>query len=266
MNKADRNTLVVDHLPLVGYVVSEVASRSRYVAREDLASAGAEALVRAADTFDPERGVPFGAYARQRIRGSLIDELRRNEWLTRSAVKRVKSIRDIRDSLEASLNRHPTIDEIAAALGIERAEVETGMVDETRNIGPIDEVVESTLPCEGQGPEGSVLLLEESSFLAEAVAALPAGMRYVVEQLYYSDRNVKDLAEELGSSHSAVSQKRAEALRLIKDAIGRRDNTGDEMTARISASRREAYLASVHEKTLGGLAGQHHSMPVVLTA
>lgn len=255
MNNSDRNTRVLENLPLVGFISWDVYSRSRYVDRQDLVSAGFEALVRAAESFEESRGVPFGAYARQRIRGALIDEMRRTQWHTRSAVKRMRENRDVREKLAGLLNRQPTVDEMAAALGVDRSEVEEGMADEARSMTHIDEVIETTAPALEANPEESVLALEENGFLAEAVAALPEGMRYVIEQLYYEDRTVKDLADEKGFSSSAISQKRTEALRLIRDAIGQRDNTGDELTARISANRREAYLATVRESTSGGIAG-----------
>ena len=68
MNRAERNKMVVDNLPLVGYLVSEVWARATHLSRDDLASAGAVALITSAEAFDPTLGVPFGAFAR-RTRG-----------------------------------------------------------------------------------------------------------------------------------------------------------------------------------------------------
>ena len=263
MNNSDRDALVLENLPLVGFITWDVYSRSRHIDRQELASAGFEALVRAADSFDAVRGVPFGAYARQRIRGALIDEIRKNEWHTRSAVKRMKDNRDVRELLASTLNRNPTIDEMAAALGVDRSEVEEGMADEARSLTHIDETVETTVPAVEANPEEAALSLEEKGFLTEAVAALPENLRRVVEQLYFEDRTVKEIAAEQGCSSSAISQRRTEALRLIKDAIGERDTIGDEMTARISANRRESYLASVRQSTQGGLAGLHGARTVM---
>lgn len=265
MNQHDRNAMVTEHLPLVGYVVAEVAGRLPYVSREDLASAGAEALVRASHGFDPTLGVPFGAYARQRIRGALTDELRSMEWMTRSALRRVKDNREVRESLSHTLNRAPTVDEMASALGVDRSEVEAGLVDESRRIVTIDEAVETSLPCNSATPEASALSLEENQFLAQAVASLPEPMKQIIEQVYFGDRSVSDVAAEMGVSHSMVSQRRSEGLRLIRDAISRRDQTGDEITSRIGAARREAYLKEVQESTAGGIAGAYR-VPVEMTA
>ena len=265
MNTSDRNALVLENLPLVGFITWDVYSRSRCADRQELASAGFEALVRAAASFDAGRGVPFGAYARQRIRGAQIDELRKNEWHTRSAVKRMKDNRDIREQLASVLKRHPTIDEMASALGVDRSEVEEGIADEARSLTHIDETVETSVRAVEANPEEQVLALEENSFLTEAVAALPDALRYVVEQLYFEDRTVKEIAAEQGFSSSAISQKRTEALKLIKEALGQRESTGDEITPRISANRRETYLAAVRRNTQGGLAG-HRQAGVVMSA
>ncbi|GAA4138649.1 sigma-70 family RNA polymerase sigma factor [Leifsonia shinshuensis] len=113
MNRSERNTLVVDNLPLVGYLVSDLCSRATHLSRDDLASAGAVALVTAADAYDASTGVPFGAYARTRIVGALADELRAGDWATRSARKRIKATLAVQESLTAALGRTPAVEEIA---------------------------------------------------------------------------------------------------------------------------------------------------------
>nr|WP_284290459.1 sigma factor [Angustibacter aerolatus] len=79
------------HLPIVGYLVSEIISRvPQQVQRDDLVSAGQAALVKSARTYDATTGVPFGHYARTRIRGALVDELRAADWASRGARTRAK--------------------------------------------------------------------------------------------------------------------------------------------------------------------------------
>src|SRR4051812_30031163 len=81
----DEAALVTESLPLVGYLVSEMIGRvPAHVSRDDLTSAALAALAFAARGFDPSRGVPFGRFASSRIRGAIIDELRSNDWASRS--------------------------------------------------------------------------------------------------------------------------------------------------------------------------------------
>ena len=260
LNRIERNQLVVENLPLVGYLVSEVCAKATHLCRDDLASAGAVALITSADSYNPELGVPFGAYARRRIVGAFADEMRASDWATRSARRRIKETLAVRETLTGALGRMPTVEEIAAAMGVDRAVAEDALSDAARTVSSLDDsgidFVASALPS----PEGSVLAAEGDGYLRAAVEALPEKMRYIVEQVYFHERTVKDLAAELGSTHSAVSQQRAEAVRLLRDGLAAHyadDDAAPEVTSRVAPARRAAYLAAVAERTMGGLARQH---------
>jgi RNA polymerase sigma factor FliA len=106
-------------------------------------------------------------------------------------------------------------------------------------------------------PEETLVTSERSIFVRAAVEALPEKMRYIVEQIYFEDRSVKELAEELGSTHSAVSQQRSEAVRLLRDGLVTHyaeDETEPELQSRIAPARRAAYLARVSEYAKAGMA------------
>src|SRR5437763_11920918 len=111
--------LVRSHLPLVGHLVRELLSRvPAHVSREDLLSAGMAALAMAAQSFDPERGIPFGAFAGTRVRGALLDELRSLDWASRSVRREARRIDEAEQRLTAALGRTPSRQELAAALGV----------------------------------------------------------------------------------------------------------------------------------------------------
>jgi len=218
--RAARNQLVVDNLPLVGYLVAEVCARATHLSRDDLASAGALALVQAADAYDAALGVPFGAYARRRIMGAFADDMRSADWASRGTRKRIKATLEVQETLAKRFGRTPTIDEIASALGVDRTGAQEAMADAGRTVGVIDEIVEAGLAADQDTPEEQAAEAERDRTLRSAVAALPEKMRSIVEQLYFGGRTVGEIAEDFGVTHSAVSQQRTAALKLIRESIG----------------------------------------------
>ena len=247
--RSARNQLVVDNLPLVGYLVSEVWAKATHLSRDDLASAGAVALITCADSFDPTLGVPFGAFARRRIIGAFADEMRAGDWAPRSARRRIKETVSVQETLTAALGRTPTVDEIAAAMGVDRETASAGLADSTRTLTALDDVTADYLRADIPLPEESLLISERLVYLKAAVAALPPKMRNVVEQVYFEDRAVKDIAADLGTTHSAVSQLRSEAIRLIRDGFETHYSDAPEHAwapqSRIAATSRGAYLSRV---------------------
>lgn len=258
MNRVERNALVIENLPLVGYLVSELCAKATHLSRDDLASVGAIALISSAESFDSTLGVPFGAYARRRIAGAFADELRANDWAPRSARKRIRETLAVQETLTGALKRNPSTREIAAAMGVDKATADAALTDAARTVAPLDDAMSDVLSSRTESPEGELLVTERIGFVRSAVDVLPQKMRYIVEQIYFEDRSVKDLAEELGATHSAVSQQRSEAIRLLRD--GMETHYADDVNttyvpqSRISTNRRTAYLATLAEETCGGVA------------
>jgi RNA polymerase sigma factor FliA len=257
----DRDRLIVENLPLVGYLVNELMARATHLSRDDMASAGALALVQSADAFDPSLGVPFGAFARRRILGAFSDEMRSADWATRGARKRIKETMAVRETLTASLGRVPTVEELADALGVDRDTASEALQDASRVVTTLDETVSDSLTSTFVSPEDSMVGAERSAVIGSAVAALPDRMRYIVEEVYLRERTVKELADELGMTHSAVSQQRSEAIRLLRDGLMTHYADGEarteaELESRIAPARRSAYLARVGEYVQSGLVRQ----------
>jgi RNA polymerase sigma factor for flagellar operon FliA len=257
LNRAQRNELVVENLPLVGYLVSELCARATHLSRDDLASAGAIALITSADAFDSSLGVPFGAFARKRIIGAFADEMRSNDWATRSARRRIKETLAVQETLTAALGRTPSVDEISVSLGVDRDVAVAALSDAARTLSTLDDTTAEYLVADVAMPEETLLVSERLAYLRAAVVVLPEKMRYIVEQIYFEDRAVKEIAAELGITHSAVSQQRAEAIRLLRDGLATHyadDAAGDHHAqSQLSASNRNAYLSRLADKTAGGL-------------
>lgn len=248
-SRAQRNRLIEGNLPLVGYLAAETHARATHIPREDLAAVGALALVTAADAFDPSLGVPFGAYARRRILGAFADEMRAMDWASRGIRKRIKETVAVRDTLTAALGRTASVAEIATTMGVASDAVSEALADAARTVTTLEDPSARDVIAEIPLPEESALVGERREVLEHAVSSLPERMRRIIIAVYFEERPIKEIAEELGVTHSAVSQQRSEAVRLLRDALDRYFAEGDapEPTARISASAREAFFERIAE-------------------
>lgn len=257
--------LITSHLPLVGHIVRETMARvPGHVQRDDLTSAGLTALVQAAHGFDAERGVPFARYAATRIRGAVLDELRSVDWATRSVRRRARDLDETRTRLTAGLGRVPTDAEVASALGLTPEEVAGNAEDLARASvlsleGGSDAEGASyaeTLVSPTLSPEQAIEHQEQLTYLVEAVAELPERLRIVVEGYFLAERPMAEIAEELGVTESRVSQLRAEAMVLLRDAINTQlDPHLVPAPARpdgVAQRRRESYFAAVAARHAAG--------------
>ena len=248
--------LVRSHLPLAHYMVAEMAGRvPRHVCRDDLESAALAGLAQAARTYDPERGISFQRFASSRIRGALLDELRSRDWASRSVRAKARSVAAVTDQLTAKLGHQPTKTEVAEAMGMSKDELETLNGDVHRALvlnfeavnldGNAEEVL---LVGPGAGPDDTVLDNERRAYMVAAVANLPERLRRVVIGYFFEELPMQVLAEELGVTDSRISQMRAEALALLKEAINAQldpDLLSSQGPPARLAKRRCAYYAAV---------------------
>jgi RNA polymerase sigma factor FliA len=227
----DVDELVTAHLPLVGHVVREMLARvPAHVRREDLFSAGSEALVAAARGYDPSRGTPFGAFASLRIRGALLDELRSLDWASRSVRGKVRRIEAERDRFVAEHGRVPTPTELATRLDTNTRDITNTHDDAARATlmslqaafpDGTDHTAAGTdaLTHHDPSPEQTLLDRERIGYLRDAITNLPDRLRTVIEAYYYNQRPMAELATELGVTESRISQLRAEATTLLRNAL-----------------------------------------------
>ena len=247
--------LITSTMPLVGHIVRETMGRvPSHVNRDDMTSAGLTALVQAAKAYDAERGVPFDRYAATRIRGAILDELRSVDWASRSVRRRARDLESTRAQLAGSLGRTPTTAEIATSLGMSVEEVLANEEDVSRAQvlslqGSLTSSLDELIPTRAPSPEALVEYQEKLTYLREAIEELPERLRLVVQGYFFAERPMAEIAEELGVTDSRISQTRAEALVLLRDAL----NTALEPTlvqaptrpTGCANRRREAYFAAV---------------------
>lgn len=254
-NPRDAELLITSTMPLVGHIVRETMGRvPSHVSRDDLTSAGLTALVQAAQHFDAERGVPFERYAATRIRGAILDELRAVDWASRSVRRRARDLEETRTRLATTLGRTPSVAEVATSLGMTIEEIQANDEDVSRAQvlslqGSATASLDELVPTRAPSPESLVEHQEQLEYLVAAIAELPDRLRVVVQDYFFAERPMADIAAELGVTDSRISQMRAEALVLLRDAL----NNALEPTLVKRAGkpggcanrRREAYFAAV---------------------
>ncbi|MGZ4445118.1 MAG: sigma-70 family RNA polymerase sigma factor [Nocardioides sp.] len=254
--------LILSNMALVGHIVRETLARvPSHVDRDDLTSAGLAALVQAAHAFDESRGVPFNRYAATRVRGAIVDELRSIDWASRSVRRRARELDATRTTLASSLGRPATDAEVASATGLSVEEITANGDDVARAQvlslhASEDNSYAETLVSTTPSPEVLAEHAERLTYLSEAVAELPERMRVVVEQYFLAERPMAEIAETLGVSESRISQIRAEALVLLRDALNHElepDLVAPHARPQgCAAQRREAYFAAVASRHAAG--------------
>ena len=261
-DRAAVDELVRENLPLVGYLVREVSARlPAYVNRDDLTSAAMFALAVSARSFDPDRGVPFARFAAIRIRGALTDELRAMDWASRAVRSKARLAETARVELTSRLGRTPTRDEVAGEMGVPTANLDALDADVQRAAllslqGISEDGGAEFLPDGTLGPEALILRREQLGYLRDAIAELPERLRTVVEDHFFHQRKMADIAVRLGVTESRISQLRSEALAMLRAGLhaqdGERPVAGDRRQGRRAAAQ-ESYAAAIaNRSTLAG--------------
>jgi RNA polymerase sigma factor FliA len=256
-------TLVEENLPLVGHLVREVLAKvPAHVGRDVLTSAGMMALVVSAQGFEPDRGVPFARFAAIRIRGALLDELRGMDWAARSVRSRAREVATVQAELAAVLGHTPSDADVAAALGMTAAELDSLHTDVARASvlslqGFAPETGAELLAEPTAGPEALIMHREQLGYLHDAIAELPDRLRFVVTSYFFDQRKMSDIAVELGVTESRVSQMRAEALRLVRDGMNTQldpwaVSAPKKRSGRVVANRAAYFAAIAKRSTLAG--------------
>jgi RNA polymerase sigma factor for flagellar operon FliA len=211
----------------------------------DIYSAALDGLHSAASQFDPEHGAAFTSYARAFIIGRIKSQLRKLDTLTRGERQVANDIAIATTSLQQMLSRLPSNKEIAMHLGIdpERVREVKSAVDE-RTPESIDEAT-FTAVSDLYIPEESALAAEQGQYVRVAVASLPETMRVVVEMIYFESIPVNEVAQILGITHEAVSQRHMKGRELLQHALTEFVGHGGEPeVGRVGTRQRQSYLDS----------------------
>jgi len=221
---------ILGYLPLVKHIVKKVKyNLGGNIEREDLISAGTLGLVKAAQGFDPARGVEFKTYAYIRIRGAVIDELRSLSFVPAAIHNNIRRIRETYQNLTTQTGRPPTDKELANAVDIPLPKMYK-ILEEARkqNFMSIHGLVDDKPAFETLMPPDRNLLPDEMAEkkeilenLTKAIAELPKRDREIILLYYERDLTMKETAEVFGVTESRVSQLHASALFKLSMKLGK---------------------------------------------
>lgn len=226
-----REKIILEYAPLVKLVAGRLSMYLGYnVEYEDLVSYGVFGLIDAIDKFDTLKDVKFETYASLRIRGAILDQIRKMDWIPRTIRQKQKKIDAVIREIETRHGRSATDDEIAAGLGITNDEyIDWQSQMKITNIVSLNEFMEqgSEIPNDNNshstqfdGPEEVIEKEELKRILAESLETLTEKERKVILLYYYEDLTLKEISSILEVSESRISQLHTRALQKMKVRLG----------------------------------------------
>ena len=223
---AERSGWVEQHAPLVRRIAHHIMARlPASVEVDDIIQAGMLGLIDAVSRYEHTQGAQFETYAVQRIRGAILDELRRNDWLPRSVRRNMRRIEAAISALEQKNGRAPSEGEIAGELGVPLADYQGQLLDAR---GHQIVYAEDYLDADGGAPAGEstadahagVLerLLDEEfrGQVSQAVAGLPEREKLVMSLYYEKELNLREIGAVLGVTESRVCQLHSQAVARLR--------------------------------------------------
>lgn len=225
-----KEQIIIEYSQLVKYVAGRLSMYlGNNVEYDDLCGYGVFGLIDAIDKFSLDKGVKFETYASLRIRGAILDNIRKMDWIPRSIRKKQKSIDTTIRELEDEMGRKPNDNEVAMSLGISLEEYYKWQ-DQTKalNLTSLEEHVE-------QGGESQVKSLTQNRFaqpeeviekesmkvaLTEAISGLSDKEKKVIVLYYYEELTLKEISAVMEVSESRISQLHTKSLKKMKETMG----------------------------------------------
>ena len=226
-----REQIIIEYSQLVKIVAGRLSIYLGYnVEYDDLVSYGIFGLIDAIDKFDAGKEVKFETYASLRIRGAILDQIRKMDWIPRTVRQKQRKIEDAIKAVESRTGNVATDEEVAAELGISEEEYNNwqGQLKVT-NVISLNEYVESGAAepvADSYGkshyaqPEEAIEKEELSKKLKESLETLTDKEKSVILMYYYDDMSLKEIAAALSVTESRVSQLHTKALQKMRKVMG----------------------------------------------
>jgi len=248
---ANQNRRIVAGLPFVEALARRMAaSMPNSIDIGDLVQDGMLGLIDAAHRFDADRGIKFETFAERRVRGAMIDALRRDAW-PRGVRRQRRELDAAREALRRELGHEPSMADLAARVGsdekrLSRTIVRINTIESTSPLATGEHFDEASLPpalvpSEPDSPAAAYEKLETRNRVRAAIQSLPWRERKVVGLYYYGEVTMKQIGAEIGVNESRVSQLHARAIRRLRTALG-------EMNPQQVAEMRKAFVEFAAKK------------------
>jgi RNA polymerase sigma factor for flagellar operon FliA len=233
MSEAERERLIIEHLPQVRLVARRVHERlPDSVCFDDLLSAGVVGLIQAIDNFDPEQNVKLKTYAEFRIRGAILDSLRESDWAPRLKRRESREFQAAIARLEQKLGRAPEEAEVADELKLPVEGYRQKLIEmEGLNIGELEYVrdeddqpmlLKYAASAEEDSPAAMLERSELERLIASCIDRIPKVEKTVLSLYFYEELTLREIAEIMGIHLSRVSQIKTQAILRLRTAMARR--------------------------------------------
>lgn len=239
-NKKVRDLIIVQYIYLTRYVVGRVkVALPPTFSIEDISSYGVEGLIDAVEKFSPNKGARFETYALMRIRGNIIDKIRSQDFLPRSARKKIKDVKDAQEHLKQKFGRLPSSAEIGELLGLEKEKVDqilaedptiTSLYDKKGSSEESMEIID-TIQDDRRTPHEEMEEKDVKKELEHALKKLPERERMIMVLYYHENMTLKEIGETIEISESRVCQLHAQAIMKLKNILS--ENRSERLTKSI---------------------------------
>ena len=228
-NKEVRDTLIVQYIYLIRYVVGRVkVTLPATIAIEDIAGYGVEGLINAIERYSPQKNTRFETYALIRIRGAILDRIRSQDFLPRSVRKKIKDIKNVQEELKQKLGRMPTTNEVAEVVGMEPDKITqilsedmtmTSIYDKKGNTDESLEIIDTIQDTNKLTPHEEMEEKNVKQELEKALKRLPERERVIMVLYYQENMTLKEIGETIGMSESRICQLHAQAIMKLKNIL-----------------------------------------------
>ncbi len=231
-NKALRDTLIIQYISLVKYVVGRIrVNLPSSIATDDLAGYGVEGLIDAINKYRLDKGAKFETYALTRIRGAIIDKVRSQDWVPRTVKQKLKEIQKATQELSDQLGRMPSTEELATHLETTPDKIQEIVADghkvsvlslqEKKDLSNSDsaELIDTIQDKNATTPLEQLEQKDSKKELERALARLPERERVILALYYHENMTMKEIGESIDVSESRVCQIHAQAIMKLRNLL-----------------------------------------------